>query len=199
MSKTRVPRVRSLCVFCGSSPGEDPRHREAAARLGRLLAAAGVQLIYGGGHLGLMGVLAEAAMEAGGHVIGVIPEHLTHIERAFTGVSELHVVDSMHTRKRKMFDLADAFAVLPGGMGTMDETFEILTWKQLRLHAKPIIIVNQQGYWDPWLQLASHIIESGFASPSTAGLYAVVNDVDQVLLEAQNQLSQGTESESRLF
>lgn len=199
MSKTRLPHLRSLCVFCGASPGADPAHREAAARLGRQLAAERIQLVYGGGHLGLMGALAEAVMGAGGRVVGIIPEHLTRIEKAYLDVSELHVVDGMHTRKRRMFDLADGFAVLPGGMGTMDETFEILTWKQLRMHNKPIVVVDQLGYWRPWLDLTAHIIGQGFAHPNTAALWSVVDDVDQVLPAIRAGLTQVTEGEPGLF
>lgn len=199
MSITRLPRLKSLCVFCGSSAGTDPRHREAAIRLGAALAAAGVRLVYGGGHLGLMGALAEAAMAGGGEVTGIIPEHLTRVEKAYLDITELHIVDSMHTRKRMMFDQADGFAVLPGGMGTMDETFEILTWKQLRLHNKPIIIVNQHGYWQPWLDLAGAIIGSGFARPETERLYHVVEDVDDVLATAQAGLEHAVEGRPGLF
>ncbi|MGE5505795.1 MAG: TIGR00730 family Rossman fold protein [Actinomycetota bacterium] len=199
MSKTRLPRLKSLCVFCGSSPGADPGHRQAAARLGAQLARDGVRLIYGGGQLGLMGALAEAVMTGGGKVTGIIPEHLTRIEKAYDEVTELHIVDSMHTRKRRMFDLADAFAVLPGGMGTMDECFEILTWKQLRLHNKPIIIVNQAGYWRPWLDLAAHIVEGGFAHPDTARLWTVVDDVDEVVAAARAGLGRAVGAEPGLF
>lgn len=199
MSKTRLPRLKSLCVFCGSSAGTDPRYREAATRLGAGLAAAQVRLVYGGGHLGLMGALAEAVMGGGGEVVGIIPEHLTRIEKAYLDITELHVVDSMHTRKRKMFDLADAFAVLPGGMGTMDETFEILTWKQLRLHNKPIVIVNQHDYWRPWLDLAGSIIGNGFAHAETGRLYHVVDDVDYVLSTAQAGLEHSVEGRPGLF
>jgi uncharacterized protein (TIGR00730 family) len=127
-------------------------------------------------------------MENGGHVIGIIPEHLTRVEKAYDGVTELHVVDSMHTRKHRMFAMADAFAVLPGGMGTLDETFEILTWKQLRLHAKPILLVNQAGYWQKWLDLAAHVIANGFAHPETQRLYTVVDDVDHILPAARAEL-----------
>jgi uncharacterized protein (TIGR00730 family) len=182
------PRLKSLCVFCGSSAGTDPRLSDAAARLGRHLAGNGVRLIYGGGELGLMGILAKSVMENGGHVIGIIPEHLTRVEKAYDGVTELHVVDSMHTRKHRMFAMADAFAVLPGGMGTLDETFEILTWKQLRLHAKPILLVNQAGYWQKWLDLAAHVIANGFAHPETQRLYTVVDDVDHILPAARAEL-----------
>jgi len=199
MSKTRLPRLKSLCVFCGSSAGVDPRHHEAAERLGRRMAAEGVRLVYGGGHLGLMGILAETVITSGGQVIGIIPEHLTRVEKAYDDVTELHVVDSMHTRKHKMFTMADAFAVLPGGMGTMDETFEILTWKQLRLHSKPVVVVNQQGYWQPWLDLVGHIIDNGFAHPETARLYSVVDDVDQVLDAARADLGHSVKGEPGLF
>ncbi len=199
MSKTRLPRLKSLCVFCGSSAGTDPAYREAALRLGRRMAAEGVKLVYGGGHLGLMGTLAETVITSGGQVIGIIPEHLTRVEKAYDDVTELHVVDSMHTRKHKMFNMADAFAVLPGGMGTMDETFEILTWKQLRLHTKPVIVVNQQGYWQPWIDLAGHIIGNGFAHPETARLYSVVDDVDQVLDAARADLAHSVKGEPGLF
>jgi uncharacterized protein (TIGR00730 family) len=199
MSKTRLPRLKSLCVFCGSGAGNDPAYREAAGRLGRQLAAEGIRLVYGGGQLGLMGVLAEAVIGGGGTVIGIIPEHLTRVEKAYDDVTELHVVDSMHTRKHKMFTMADAFAVLPGGMGTMDETFEILTWKQLRLHTKPIIVVNQQGYWQPWLDLTNRIVAEGFAHPETARLYSVVHDVDEVLPTARAELSHSVRGEPGLF
>lgn len=199
MSKTRLPRLKSLCVFCGSSAGGDPRYRAAASRLGTTLAREGVQLVYGGGHLGLMGALAEAVIAGGGRVIGIIPEHLTRVEQAFAGATELLVVDSMHTRKRAMFERADAFATLPGGMGTLDETFEILTWKQLRLHHKPIVIVNQHGYWAPWLAMAGHIVEGGFAHAETTRLYQVVDDVDEVLVAARTGMAVASGGEPTLF
>ena len=192
-------RLKSLCVFCGSSAGTDPRLGAAAARLGQHMARAGVRLVYGGGELGLMGILARAVIEHGGHVTGIIPEHLTRVERAYDGATELLVVDSMHVCKQRMFELADAFAVLPGGMGTLDETFEILTWKQLRLHAKPIILVNQNGYWRKWLDLAAHVVNSGFAHPDTQRLYAVVDDVDRVLAAASTELDSSRHGEPRRF
>ena len=172
--------VTSLCVFCGSSPGRDPRHRAAAERLGRLLAGAGVQLIYGGGHTGLMGALADAALAAGGTVTGVIPGHLVRRELAHEGV-RLEIVDSMHARKQRMFDLADAFAVLGGGVGTLDETFEIVTWKQLGMHDKPIVVVDVAGYWRKLDDLVAAAVEAGFASPETRTLYRIVPTVDDVL------------------
>lgn len=199
MSKTRLPRLASLCVFCGASAGTDPGFRDDARRLGARMAAEGVALVYGGGHLGMMGALAEAVMAGGGRVIGFIPEHLTRVEKAYREITELHVVESMHTRKRMMFDRADAFAVLPGGMGTMDETFEILTWKQLRLHNKPVLIVNLDGYWSPWLTLVGHIIGKGFAHPDTEKLYTVVDRVDDVVEAAQAGMVHAATGDPRLF
>ena len=175
-----MSRVTSLCVFCGSSPGRDPRHRAAAERLGQVLAVAGVRLVYGGGHTGLMGALADATLGAGGEVTGVIPGHLVRRELAHEGV-RLEVVDSMHARKQRMFDLADAFAVLSGGVGTLDETFEIITWKQLGMHDKPIVVVDVAGYWRKLDELVAATIEAGFSSPETRTLYRVVPSVDEVL------------------
>lgn len=199
MTKARWPHLGALCVFCGSSVGGDPRHREQAARLGRQLAETGTTLVYGGGHVGMMGVIAEAALTAGGRVVGIIPEHLLRIEAPYREISELIVVDSMHTRKRKMFDLADAFCVLPGGLGTLDETFEILTWKQLRLHNKPIVVANLEGYWTPWVTLVEGIISQGFARPATAELYSVVDKVEDILPTVESQISAAVSGESQLF
>ena len=195
----RQPRLKSLCVFCGSSVGADPAHREAAGILGRTMAEQGIRLVYGGGHVGIMGALAEAVLYNGGHVVGVIPEHLTRMEAAFLEISELIVVDSMHTRKRRMFDEADAFCVLPGGMGTMDELFEIITWKQLRLHNKPIIIANNAGYWDPLIRLFDSIISGGFAHPQTAAMFTVVDRVEDVLPTAREAMQMAVTGESELF
>ena len=149
--------------------------------MGSLLAAAGVRLVFGGGQVGLMGVMADAALAAGGTVVGVIPHHLHDLEVGHPGVTTLHVVDTMHARKELMFRESDAFAVLPGGLGTMDETFEIITWKQLGLHDKPIIIVNTGGYWSPFLALFDHIADRGFAGPETRRYFRVVDDVAEVL------------------
>jgi uncharacterized protein (TIGR00730 family) len=173
--------LSSLCVYCGSSDQVDPAHRLAAASLGRLLARDGVALVYGGGRIGLMGICADAALAAGGRVIGIIPEHLNSVEVGHKGVSELHVVPSMHIRKQMMFELADAFAVLPGGIGTLDETFEIITWRYLGLHDKPIILINNKGYWQPFLAMIDHVIASGFAKPAIRMLYQVVDRVEDVL------------------
>ena len=140
--------VFSVCVYCGSSSRVSDTYKDAAHQLGTLLGENGHQLVYGGGRVGLMGIVADATLAAGGSVVGIIPEHIQVLEVEHTGLTELLVVDSMHTRKRMMVDRSDAFVVLPGGLGTLDETFEILTWKQLRLHDKPIVVANIDGYWD---------------------------------------------------
>lgn len=176
-----MARLRSICVYCGSRTGTDPRLRDAAATFGRLIAQAGLKLVYGGGRVGLMGVLADAALAAGGKVVGIIPEHLNSVEIGHQNVSELRVVTSMHERKHAMFELSDAFVVLPGGIGTLDETFEIITWRQLHLHDKPVVLVDSGGYWQPFLDMIDHIIASGFASPSIRKLFEVVARVEDAI------------------
>ena len=151
-----------ICVFTGSSPGRRPEYREAAAALGQELARRGVGLVYGGSHVGLMGVLADAALAAGGTVVGVIPSALVDKELAHTGLSELRVVGSMHERKATMADLAEGFVALPGGWGTLDELFEILTWAQLGFHRKPCGLLNTAGYFDPLLAFVRHSVAEGF-------------------------------------
>jgi uncharacterized protein (TIGR00730 family) len=173
--------IRSLCVYCGSSDLGPPEHRVAAASLGRLLAAAGIELVYGGGRVGLMGIIADAALSAGGRVTGIIPEYLIRAEVGHGTVSELIVVDSMHVRKETMFQRSDAFAILPGGPGTLDETFEMLTWRQLRLHDKPIVICNLGGYWNKLLDLIEMFIEAKYARPEFRDFYTVVDRVEDIL------------------
>lgn len=176
-----MTEIRSLCVLCGSREGNDPAYQEAAIRLGELMAEQGVRLVYGGGSIGLMGVIADAVIEAGGEVVGVIPDFLIRYEVGHGRLTDLVVTDSMHDRKRRMFEMADAFVVLPGGLGTLDETFEIVTWKQLRLHDSPIIILNVNGYWSPLLALIDATIRGGFAHPDIAELIAIVETPEQVL------------------
>jgi len=178
--------ISSLCVYCGSSTGIDDSHRAAAARLGTLMAARGTRLIFGGGRVGLMGVVADAVIAGGGQVTGIIPEHIEESEVGHQGVDELIVVDNMHQRKHRMFRMADAFVVLPGGLGTLDETFEIITWRQLGLHDKPVVIVDNQGYWRPFIGLIDHVIDQGFARPAARRLFEVVTAVDDIfgLLDA---------------
>jgi uncharacterized protein (TIGR00730 family) len=176
-----MQNIRCLCVYCGSSGAVEAQYREAASELGARLAAAGIELVFGGGGVGLMGLLADAALAGNGSVTGIIPSHLRAAELAHPGVTELVVVASMHERKRLMAERADAFAVLPGGIGTLDEMFEIVSWKQLGLHDKPILLVDVDGYWTPLLALLDHIVDKGFARPQTRGLLRVVPSVSALM------------------
>ncbi len=191
--------LRSLCLFCGSRTGADEAHRAAAAELGTALGRRGVRLVFGGGGGGLMGVAADAALAAGGQVVGVIPAHLHGLEVAHQALSELIVVDSMHARKQRMFELADAFAVLPGGLGTLDETIEIVTWRQLGLHDKPIVLVDNAGYWAPLRRLVEHVVAAGFAGPETARLFTVVERVDDVFTAVAAAKPPAAEARERLL
>jgi uncharacterized protein (TIGR00730 family) len=158
-----MTKLRSLCVFCGSRRGENPHFQEVAVQLADELAARGIRLIYGGGGIGLMGITAKRVMEQGGEVIGIIPKFLQVAEVRFDGVTETIVTQSMHERKQAMFDRSDAFLILPGGLGTLDESVEMMTWRQLHRHQKPIAILNLQNYWDPFLDLIEHATSEGFA------------------------------------
>jgi uncharacterized protein (TIGR00730 family) len=172
-----MQNIRSLCVYCGSSGAVEAQYRDAASELGANLAQAGIGLVYGGGRIGLMGLLADAALASEGKVTGIIPSHLRDAEVAHRRVTELLVVDSMHERKRLMAERSDAFAILPGGIGTLDEMFEIVSWKQLRLHDKPILLVDIGGYWAPLRILLDHIVDTGFAGARIRGLLQVVPSV----------------------
>ena len=176
-----MTNIRNICVYCGSSPGHDPRHEAAARALGAAIANAGIGLVFGGGSCGLMGVVARAALDAGGEVCGIIPDFLGKREIALEGLTELCVVADMHQRKQLMFEMSDAFAVLPGGFGTLDETFEILTWRKLALHDKPVLLVDIAGFWRPLLTLIDHVIGQGFAHPADRDLYRVVSTIAQLL------------------
>ena len=173
-------KIASLCVFSGSRMGENGRFREAAVRLGQMMAERGIRMIYGGGNIGLMGVTATSVLENGGQVVGVIPEFLMSLEVGNPGVTELVMVETMHERKAKMYELSDGFVVLPGGLGTLDETLEIATWKQLQLHSKPIVAVNIDGFWDPLTGLLDHVVSSGFAHHAMPSLFSTVDSVDDV-------------------
>ena len=164
MSATAARVIRSICVFCGSRHGHDPAYAVAARELGRLMAERGIRLVYGGGRVGLMGEVADAVLAAGGQVVGVIPTLLVQKEVEHRGVTELHEVGSMHERKALMEQMSDAFIVLPGGFGTMDEACEILTWAQLGLHAKPLGLVNTAGYYDRLSAFFDHALEEDFIS-----------------------------------
>jgi uncharacterized protein (TIGR00730 family) len=176
-----MQRVTRLCVYCGSAVGLDPRYQDAARELGNALAKAGIELIFGGGRIGLMGVLADAVLAGGGRVVGIIPERLRARELAHPGAGELVVVGSMHERKAMMAERADAFAILPGGIGTLDETFEILTWRQLGLHDKPIFLVDVAGYWQPLRGLLDHLGTHGFTASVVPRLLQIVPDVAELM------------------
>lgn len=179
MSEGRV--VRSVCVFCGSRPGIDPAHAAAATVMGAAIARRGITLVYGGAKVGLMGAVANAALAEGGRVVGVIPRGLVSKEIAHDGLAELFISDSMHDRKDRMILLSDAFISLPGGFGTYDEAFEVLTLGQIGFHDKPSGFLNVKSYFEPLVALLRHTIEQSFASPRDEGLYVMHDDADALL------------------
>ncbi len=172
-----MPEVHSVAVFCGASDGASPAYRAAATEFGTGLAAAGMRLVYGGGRVGLMGAVADGVLAADGAVVGVIPDFLRRQEVAHDGVGEMIITETMHTRKRQMFDMADAFVILPGGLGTMDEAIEIITWRQLRLHDKPILFCNVEGSAQPLVSAIDAAIAAEFAKPAARALFEVVDGV----------------------
>jgi uncharacterized protein (TIGR00730 family) len=176
-----MARMSSIAVFCGSSAGRDTACAAAAEAFGRRAAEQGIRIVFGGGAVGLMGILGQAALRAGGNVVGVIPNFLLGKEKARSDLTELVVVDSMHERKARMFDLADGFAVLPGGFGTLDEAIEVLTWRQLGLHDKPMVFVDVAGYWQPWFELAEAMIDRGFAGARALDLMQRADGADEAL------------------
>lgn len=171
----------SVCVYCGSRPGDNPAFTRDAETLGRGLADAGLRLVYGAGDVGLMGSVARAAQQAGGDTFGVIPAHLVAWEVGKTDLTRYIVTETMHERKKVMFMNCDAVVVLPGGAGSLDELFEVLTWRQLGLHQKPVILLNTKGYWDPLTALLDHVVAHGFADESLLGYVDTVDDVDAAL------------------
>ena len=173
--------MRRVCVFSGSSPGSDIAYRAAATDLGHGLAERGIELVYGGAHVGLMGAVADAALEGGGHVIGVIPQSLVDREIAHPEIGDLRVVDSMHERKALMADLADAFVALPGGVGTLEELFEVYTWNQLGLHAKPLGLFNVRGYFDGLARFLDHAVAERFVTPQHRAMLLVDEDLSTLL------------------
>jgi hypothetical protein len=176
-----MPEIHSVAVFCGSNSGADPAFAAGARALGRGLAAAGMRLVYGGGRIGLMGAVADATLEAGGKVLGVIPEFLARLEVAHTGIAELTVTDSMHSRKQRMFAESDAFVSLPGGLGTLDETVEIITWRQLGLHDKPILLCDIAGSTAPLVAAIEASIALGFAPARARDLFEITDGVAPLL------------------
>ena len=173
--------MSAICVYCGSSPGKDPAFLRAARELGTLLAKRGHTLVYGGGNVGLMGAAADAALAAGGRVVGVIPDHLVRWEVGHNGLTEQHVVASMHERKAKMVSLADGFLALPGGVGTLEEIIEVFVWMQLGLHAKPCALLNVNGYYDPLINFLAHMTDQRFLRPEQLSQLIVAREPSEAL------------------
>ena len=176
-----MPVLQSICVYCGSGFGSNPAFVEAAAALGRAMAEQGIGLVYGGGNVGLMGTVARSVLDHGGHVTGIIPDFLKSREKMLDDVQETIVVSDMHTRKRLMFEKADAFVALPGGIGTLEELVEQLTWAQLGRHTKPILMLSTDGFWKPLLVLLAHMREQGFIRPGLELNYLVAERVEEVI------------------
>jgi len=185
----KLTSMKRICVFCGSHTGNDPAYARIAREAAEAIVAAGYGVVYGGGGIGLMKIVADAALEAGGEVIGVIPHALARSEVAHQGLTQLHVVETMHERKALMDDLSDAFVALPGGFGTMDEFCEVLSWRQLRIHDKPIGLLNVLGYYDALLALFDSMVSEGFIGPETRALFidaATVGELLQGLFSEKN-------------
>ena len=183
--------VESICVYCGSNPGFDPAFRAAAVALGTEIGRTGRRLVFGGSHLGMMGALADAVLAAGGKVTGVVPRLLVEKEAAYLELQDLHMVDSMHERKMRMADLADSFVSLPGGYGTLDETFEIATWAQLSLHAKPIVLWNVNGFYDALFMFLNHVVSSGLLRPQHRALIRQAHTLEDVFLRLEEPVELG--------
>lgn len=173
--------IRNIAVFCASANGADPIYREAAAELGRALATRNIGVVYGGAKVGLMQAVAEAALEEGGQVVGVIPTVLVDLEVAHDGLTELHVTDTMHTRKALIGERSDAFIALPGGFGTFEEIFEVLAWRTLRIHAKPVLLLNTNGFYDKLLGFLDHCVEQGMLKAKNRAIVLVAGTVDEAL------------------
>ena len=173
--------IASICVYCGSGAGNDPAFRDCARAFGHAMAEHGIGLVYGGGTIGLMGTIAEAVLDGGGHVTGIMPDFLKSREKLLDRVQETIIVPDMHTRKRLMFDRADAFVALPGGVGTLEELVEQMTWAQLGRHTKPILLLNINGFWKPLLVLLAHMREQGFIRPGLELNYLVAERIDEVI------------------
>jgi len=189
--------IRTVCVYCGSSPGTDPAFLEAARRLGKILASERVGLVYGGGSRGLMGAVATSVLDHGGHVTGIIPEFLQNREQTLRRAQEIIVTPDMHLRKQTMFDKADAFVALPGGIGTLEELVEQLTWAQLGRHKKPILILNAKGFWDPLCALLDHMRGMEFIRAELGVVLLVAKTAEEVLPTLRKAAADVSESEKR--
>jgi uncharacterized protein (TIGR00730 family) len=196
--KDSMSKINALCVYCGSSPGTDPAFVSAAQSFGKILAENDVRLVYGGGSVGLMGALAHAVLDHGGAVTGIIPEFLTKKERPGRQTQELIVTSDMHERKRTMFDRADGFVALPGGIGTLEEVVEQMTWAQLGRHKKPILIANINGYWDPLIELIQHMRTQQFVPAALRVDYLVANRVEDILPKMRDAASGVAEADKTM-
>ena len=176
-----MKKIRAACVYCGSSKGNSPEYENTATQLGKQLAKNSIKMVYGGGTLGLMGFTANACMDAGGNVIGVTTTYLDRFEGGHKGITELHRVETMHERKLMMFEHSDAFIILPGGLGTLDELFEILTWKQIGLHGKPVVLINLNGYWNHVVELINGMVTNGFVRSEDRDIFYVASNVDEAI------------------
>src|ERR1700760_2147897 len=193
-----INKIKAVCVYCGSGPGTNPRFMEAATAFGKALAENGVGLVYGGGSIGLMGAVAKSTLDHGGTVTGIIPDFLTKRENALGGAQELIVTHDMHERKRLMFERSDAFVALPGGIGTLEELVEQLTWQQLGRHSKPILIADIDGFWEPLLALLAHMRETQFIRPTLAVNILKAERVEDILPRLRAAASQTPEEQKKL-
>ncbi|MCW1238491.1 LOG family protein [Bacillus pretiosus] len=178
--------MNSICVFCGSNYGESEEYKKAAEKLGEFLGKKNTTLIYGGGKVGLMGSVANSALQAGGNVVGIIPEFLRDKEIAHQGLTDLIVVDSMHSRKQKMNEMADGFIVLPGGYGTYEEMFEVLSWGQIGIHKKPVGLLNVDGFFDPLIKMLQHTVDKGFARPENLNLILSSTNIEELFVQMKD-------------
>ena len=194
----RMNTIRTVCVYCGSGPGTNPRFMEAAKALGKVFAENDVRLVYGGGSLGMMGAVATSVLDHGGRVTGIIPDFLTTRENALTRVQEMIVTPDMHERKRLMFEHSDAFVAMPGGVGTLEELVEQLTWKQLGRHAKPVLLANIDGFWEPLLALFTHMRSTEFIRPSLSFEILKAERVEDILPQLRAAAAVAPESEKEM-
>lgn len=182
-----MPHISSICVYCGSSKDGPKAHRDLATAVGKLMVERNIRLIYGGGGVGVMGAIADAVMEAGGDVTGIIPDFLVNQEAGHSKISNLEVVKTMHERKARMAELSDGFLILPGGMGTLEEFFEIVTWRKLQLHNKPIAVLNTEGFWDGLRSLIEDMAAANYARPADVALTTYVNTPEEALDALEQQ------------
>lgn len=197
-TKIITTKIKTICVYCGSGPGTNPRFVEAAKAFGKSLAENGIRLVYGGGSIGLMGAVATSALDHGGSVTGIIPDFLTARENALTRVQEMVVTPDMHERKRLMFERSDAFVALPGGIGTLEELVEQLTWKQLGRHTKPVLLANIDGFWEPLLALLAHMRATEFIRPSLSVDILKAERVEDILPRLRAAASRAPEGTGEL-